>query len=101
MPQDLNRIQRLNLLPLRAEELMAYSTESGASHYANNAVNTNENIVFYITNDMIAYSESASDWKFQLQTMIPLPRLRKLAVYASSKYTSLTPLNIDQVQLWC
>ena len=86
----------IKLAAFAAEEFMMYSTASGASHYANNAVNTNENIVFYITNDMIAYTESASDWKFQLLNHDTAAPLTKLAIFASTKYTSLTPVNIDQ-----
>jgi hypothetical protein len=86
----------IKLAAFAAEELMYFSTESGASHYASNAVNTNENIVFYITNDMIACSESASDWKFQLLNHDSTAWVAKLGIYASNKFTSLTPVNIEQ-----
>ncbi len=86
----------IKLAAFAAEELMNYSDESGSSYYANSAVSNNENIVFYITNDMIATSEAITDWKFDLLNHDSIHWATNLGMYVSNKYTSLTPTNIEQ-----
>ena len=44
---------------------------------------------------MIASSDSASGWKFRVHTHDTAAPVTKLAIYASSKYTSLTPVIVE------
>lgn len=79
-----------------AEELMNFSSYSGASYYASTALANNENIVFYINNDMISNSEATTDWKFNINNHDPGGWATLLGLYVCGKYTSLTAYNIDQ-----
>jgi len=96
MESGLEPNSTIKLAAFGAEELMNYSNESGASYYASSAVNNNENIVFYITNDMIATSEATTDWKFDLLNHDSIHWVTNLGMYVSNKYTSLSPTNIEQ-----
>ena len=98
----------IKLISFAAEEGMIYHTdEYGSLHYVKNAINNNENIKCFITNDMIANSSTSSDWKIDINNHDNEHWLTKLAIEICINYTSLTPYNnyqgnagADDIPFW-
>lgn len=98
----------IKLISFAAEEGMIYHTdEYGSLHYVKNAINNNEKIICFITNDMIANSSTSSDWKIDINNHDNNHWLTKLAIEICLNYTSLTPYNnyqgnagADDIPFW-
>ncbi len=81
----------IRFVAFAAEELMNFSTTSGARDLAFKYAENEENILLYINNDMIAFQPTASDWIFDFMVHDPDAWYSQLALELTSAYTSLTP----------
>lgn len=98
----------IKLLSFAAEEGMSfYTDEYGSHHYVKNALNNNENIICFITNDMIANSSTSSDWIININNHDNKHWLTELAMEICINHTSLTPFEnyqgstgADDIPFW-
>lgn len=86
----------IRFLALGAEELMNYSTVSGARDYAAKCALGEENIQIYINNDMIAHEPSASDWIVDYLVHDMHYWTTPFTSILAEDYTSLTTNVVDQ-----
>lgn len=80
------------------EAMILYCDTSGSQHYAADAVKRNENIEFFVSNDMISNCTSTSNWSIEIRNHDPSSPLVKLAENISTNFTSITPINVFQSQ---
>ncbi len=98
----------IKLLSFAAEEGMIFNTdEYGSQRYVKNAINNNEDIIFFITNDMIANSSVGSDWIININNHDNEHWLTELAMEICINHTSLTPFEnyqgstgADDIPFW-
>jgi len=86
----------IKFVAFAAEELRAYSDVYGGSqHYLNDALDNNENIGFFITNDMIANTTNtdSTNWKLKVNYHITSGWTVQLANDICQNFTSLAPIN--------
>jgi len=90
-----------------AEELMYYSSQSGAGDYAEKCVQNNDNLLLYINNDMIANEPENENWIVDLMVHDLDVWTTTLTVDLSLKYTSLEsnlmdtgPYGADDLPFW-
>jgi hypothetical protein len=78
------------------EAMIDYSNEYGSHHYVADAINNNENIGFFITNDMIANNTDSTNWKLIIRNHTTSGFSVQLADDICQNYTCLTPVNYMQ-----
>jgi hypothetical protein len=76
------------------EAMVLYADEWGSHHYAMDAINNNENIIFFITNDMIANNTDSINWKIKINYHTTSGVMVQFANELCQEYTCLTPVNV-------
>jgi hypothetical protein len=78
------------------EAMLAYADEYGSHHYVSEAINNDENIIFFVTNDMIANNTDSTNWKVKINHHINSGLTVQLANEICQNYTALTPVDVLQ-----
>jgi len=84
----------IKFVAFAAEEAMVYYSDVyGSLHFVNDAMANNENIDFFITNDMISNTSDSLNWKFNINYHTTSGFTVQLANEICNNYTTLTPVN--------
>ncbi len=97
----------IHFVALGAEELMYYSSQSGAGDYAERCAQNNDNVLLYVNNDMIANEPENENWIVDVMVHDLEVWTTLLSIDLADEYTSLEtnlldtgPYGADDLPFW-